>query len=122
MVAKRLAVIGAGIAGAVAVALGGCAASPEPADLSTDAVIIDVRTPAEFAAGHLEGAVNINLQSPDFEQQIADLDSDGEYIVYCQSGNRSAQAVAAMEAEGLDVDDAGGLGDATRSTGLEVVN
>lgn len=59
-------------------------------------VVVDVRTPAEFAQGHLPGAVNLDLQSADFQQQLGELDPDERYAVYCQSGNRSAQALATM--------------------------
>ncbi len=64
-------------------------------------VLLDVRTPAEFAEGHLEGAVNIDFQAPDFEQRVRELDPAGEYLVYCRSGNRSGQAVQVMAAAGV---------------------
>ncbi len=63
--------------------------------------VIDVRTPQEFAAGHIEGALNINVESPDFAARIADLDPEGTYAVYCRSGNRSRVAVQQMERAGL---------------------
>ena len=59
-------------------------------------VILDVRTPVEYAQGHLEGAVNINYYDSDFESQIAALDHTVTYLVYCQSGGRSASATALM--------------------------
>jgi rhodanese-related sulfurtransferase len=62
---------------------------------------IDVRTPEEFAAGHIEGAVNYNVEGPDFGAQIAALDPAGTYAVYCRSGNRSQVAVAAMAQAGI---------------------
>jgi phage shock protein E len=62
---------------------------------------IDVRTPEEFAAGHIEGAVNYNVEGPDFAAQIAALDPAGTYAVYCRSGNRSQVAVAAMAQAGI---------------------
>ena len=75
-----------------------------------DRVVIDVRTPEEFAAGHLAGAQNIDVQSSDFATRIAALDSGAAYLVYCRSGNRSAAAAAAMAASGFtDVVDGGGL-------------
>lgn len=73
--------------------------------------IIDVRTPGEFASGHVEGAVNIDVLEPTFDAQVAALDSDEVYLVYCRSGNRSADAVDRMAALGLTVLDGGGLGD-----------
>jgi rhodanese-related sulfurtransferase len=62
---------------------------------------IDVRTPEEFAAGHIEGAVNYNVEGPDFSAQIAALDPAGTYAVYCRSGNRSQVAVSAMAQAGI---------------------
>ena len=64
-------------------------------------VTIDVRTPQEFASGHLEGAINIDLQAADFKDRISALPTDGTYAVYCQSGNRSATAVAQMAKMGF---------------------
>lgn len=73
--------------------------------------VIDVRTPEEFAAGHVEGAINVNLQDPAFATRIAELDKNDTYLVYCRSGNRSATAATKMRSIGLDVYDGGGLGD-----------
>jgi rhodanese-related sulfurtransferase len=64
--------------------------------------IIDVRTPEEFAIGHIEGAVNFNVEGPDFGTQIAGLDPSGTYAVYCQSGNRSVAAVQYMSDQGIN--------------------
>ena len=89
---------------------------------SANEVIIDVRTPEEFASGHLEGAVNINLQAPDFEEQINALDKNGSYAVYCRSGNRSAEAVSLMENVGFtDVEDYGSVQEASDSLNVSVV-
>jgi len=63
--------------------------------------IIDVRTPEEFAQGHIEGAVNYNVEGPDFANQIMGLDPAGVYAVYCQSGNRSQPAVAQLSSVGI---------------------
>ena len=68
---------------------------------SPGVTVIDVRTPEEFAAGHIEGAVNYNVEGPDFSAQIAGLDPAGTYAVYCRSGNRSQPAVAAMSQAGI---------------------
>ena len=62
---------------------------------------IDVRTPEEFAGGHIEGAVNYNVEGPDFATQIGALDPAGTYAVYCRSGNRSQVAVGAMAQAGI---------------------
>jgi phage shock protein E len=60
-------------------------------------VILDVRTPQEYSEGHLSGAVNVNSAAPDFQAKLGALDRSKEYLVYCRSGNRSQQAVRAME-------------------------
>ena len=59
-------------------------------------VVLDVRTPAEFAEGHLANAINIDFQSGNFETDISKLDKGTTYAVYCRSGNRSGQAVKVM--------------------------
>lgn len=63
--------------------------------------IIDVRTPAEFAEGHIAGAQNIPVQQSDFTSRVAALDPKATYAVYCRSGNRSQAAVAQMKAAGI---------------------
>ncbi|QJD80746.1 thioredoxin [Spirosoma rhododendri] len=60
---------------------------------SPQAQLIDVRTPAEFADGHLPDAVNINSQRPDFTQALSQLDKTKPVFVYCLSGGRSKGAV-----------------------------
>jgi rhodanese-related sulfurtransferase len=85
-------------------------------------VIIDVRTPEEFADGHLEGAINIDIYNPAFQDSIAALETNGVYVVYCRSGHRSGHALMMMNAMGIDdVTNLGGLGDATASTGIPIV-
>lgn len=64
-------------------------------------VVVDVRTAMEFNSGKIPGAVNIDLMSPDFNTRIAVLEKDKTYLVYCRSGNRSAQACSLMTARGL---------------------
>ncbi len=77
---------------------------------------IDVRTPAEFADAHVVGALNIDVDSADFESRIRELDPDEPYLVYCRSGNRSAVAADKMEDVGImDIADAGGLADLARA-------
>jgi phage shock protein E len=90
---------------------------------TTGATIIDVRTPSEYAEGHLDGAVNVDVQNQAlFTAALTDLDPDAAYVVYCRSGNRSAAATAQMIDAGFtDVTDAGGLQAAADATGLEIV-
>ena len=84
-------------------------------------VLLDVRTPQEYAEGHLAGATNIDVSAPDFTARLADLDPDATYAVYCRSGNRSQTAMALMADAGLThaADLAGGIG-AWQSAGLDV--
>ena len=55
-------------------------------------VILDVRTPQEFEAGHLLGAINLDVNAADFEARAAALDKGKVYLVHCASGVRSARA------------------------------
>jgi phage shock protein E len=64
--------------------------------------IVDVRTPQEFAEGHIAGAVNIPVEFPDFIDRVRELDPNGTYAVYCRSGNRSQPAVAGMQQVGIN--------------------
>ncbi len=66
-------------------------ASPPPG-----LIVLDVRTPAEFAEGALPNARMIDFESPTFVAEVSEIDRDVPIFVYCRSGNRSAQAVAAM--------------------------
>ena len=75
----------------------GLAAVLGPAVASPGVTVVDVRTPEEFAAGHLRGAVNIDVNGPDFKAAVGELSKDGEYALYCRSGNRSATALATMK-------------------------
>lgn len=67
----------------------------------TAATLIDVRTPDEFAKGHLENAQNIDWRSNDFGKQIETLDKSKPVFVYCLSGGRSASAASAMREAGF---------------------
>lgn len=74
-------------------------------------VVLDVRTPQEFAQGHLPGAVLADVNAPDFASRIAALDRSRPYAVYCRSGNRSQVAVDALRQAGFSqlVDLTGGI-------------
>jgi len=125
---------------AAALALTGCSSSADAAPENTSAAatdasviepaealeqiavtgttVIDVRTPAEYADGHLTGARNIDLSADTFIDPISELDRDGTYVVYCRTGARSAEAAAWMNDLGFtDVLDAGGLSDLTDAGG-----
>jgi rhodanese-related sulfurtransferase len=96
---------------ASALLLAGCSSSSNAIDLSVTefsakvaeagVITLDVRTPSEFAEGFIEGARLIDFQSGNFENEIAALDKNATYAVYCRSGNRSGQAVKLMQDAGF---------------------
>jgi rhodanese-related sulfurtransferase len=60
-------------------------------------VILDVRTPAEFAQGYIENAINIDFYSKTFRDNLNKLDKEKTYLLYCRSGNRSGRTLKLME-------------------------
>ena len=66
-----------------------------------DVQIVDVRTPEEFAEGHLENAINIDITADDFESKIAALDKEKPVMVYCKAGGRSAKASSRLNELGF---------------------
>jgi rhodanese-related sulfurtransferase len=77
----------------------------DPVDVSIDkaagmlaagekVTVLDVRTPEEFADGHLKDAVNVNFNGGDFEARIAKLDPEKPYLVHCAVGGRSGKSMA----------------------------
>lgn len=74
-------------------------------------VLLDVRTPEEFASSHIAGAVNLDYKSPEFQQDLDKLDKSVIYLVYCRSAVRSGRAVAVMKELGFAniYDMAGGI-------------
>lgn len=67
-----------------------------------EVTIIDVRTSREWQGGIVEGALTINLNDPGFVERIGQLDADGHYLIYCNSGNRSRVASRLMLENGLE--------------------
>jgi rhodanese-related sulfurtransferase len=134
---RRLPVISLGLLAACSLLAVGCgsdsdatvvteAQSTTPADgqnaaMPADAIIIDVRTPEEFAQGHLDGAINLDVESGAFETGLADLDPNAAYAVYCRSGRRSAMAADVMAENGfIDVADLGSIEAAATATDLPI--
>jgi rhodanese-related sulfurtransferase len=76
-----------------------------------NAVLLDVRTPDEFAGGTIPGALNVDFFSTSFTQKVDKLDKSATYFVFCRSGNRSGQACKIMHQMGFDVRNlSGGIG------------
>lgn len=88
------------------------AAEDALARIADGASVIDVRTPEEFDAGHLDGALNIDVQEDDFEERVSELPREASYVVYCASGRRATGAVETMVELGFaDVVNGGGYTD-----------
>lgn len=91
--------------------LAGCSSSSSANNLSvtefsakaaeSGVITLDVRTPGEYAEGHLQNAQLIDFQSGNFENEILSLDKNATYAVYCRSGSRSGQAVKVMHDAGF---------------------
>lgn len=81
---------------------GGGSTSPQDAHqlVQGGARLVDVRTPEEFAAGHLDGAINVPVD--ELEQRLSELGSkDQALVLYCRSGSRSASATRALQKAGF---------------------
>lgn len=80
----------------------------DAAALPDDAVLLDVREPDEWVAGHAPGAVHVPLG--ELARRVGDLPQGGELHVVCRSGGRSAQATRALNQAGYSaVNVAGGM-------------
>ncbi len=128
---KLLALLAALVLGSLALA--GCSSSGgsvQTVDAATflqtsaqaGTTTIDVRTAAEYAAGHVQGAINIDVEAPTFETEIAKLDKSTTYTVYCHSGRRSGIATDAMSKDGFTqvYNLQGGIAD-LQSAGAQIV-
>lgn len=90
-------------------------------DNTPQLIIVDVRTPEEYAAGHIEGAQLINWNDPTFEQRIATMDKSQPTVVYCAVGGRSGKAYMKLKQMGFQqVFDMKGGFDAWRKDKLPV--
>lgn len=86
-------------------------------------VILDVRTPEEFADGHLDGAIMIDFYEDDFVDRLSALDPETPYLLYCRSGNRSGKTAAILEDLGFtDVADVDGGVVAWADSGLPLAD
>ncbi|ARS35937.1 rhodanese-like domain-containing protein [Pontibacter actiniarum] len=69
--------------------------------MNSRAVLIDVRTPEEYATGHLDGAVNSDYRGGDFAGDLQRWDKDKVYYLYCATGNRSSKAAELLKEAGF---------------------
>jgi phage shock protein E len=63
--------------------------------------LVDVRTPEEYNEGHLENALNININHSNFKELVQKLDKEKPIYIYCRSGVRSRKAGAVLEKMGF---------------------
>jgi rhodanese-related sulfurtransferase len=68
---------------------------------NTNNVVLDVRTEKEFKAGHIPGAINIDVNAPDFEAQVGKLGTNKTFLVHCAAGVRSRRACGRLDAAGF---------------------
>jgi len=80
--------------------------------ISQGGLLIDVRTPDEYAEGHLEGSTNLDFLEMDFVDHINELDTLKIVMVYCRSGGRSKSAAKILRTAGFSkvYDLEGGIG------------
>lgn len=104
-----------------------CSSTPASTDqagavkVGGDTVVLDVRTPAEYAEGHLTGATLMDFNAGAVAAAIPTLDPAAEYLVYCRSGNRAGQAIELMKQAGItSVTNLGSLQQAADATGLSI--
>lgn len=85
-----------------------------------DALLVDVRTPQEFASGHIPGSVNIDWTGKNYEAEFAKLDRERPLLLYCAVGGRSDQAREYLEQKGYVVKDLDGGIQAWKEAGMPV--
>lgn len=86
---------------------------------SPEVYLLDVRTADEYNAGHIAGAANIDVLSPDFiENAIKTLPDDKTIAVYCGTGKRSAMASEQLAEEGYKIENLDGGLQAWEAAGL----
>lgn len=66
-----------------------------------EVVVLDVRTPEEYAAGHISGARNIDFRGASFADNLGGLDKSKTYMVHCASGRRSTESLAVFQKLGF---------------------
>lgn len=69
----------------------------------SDVQLVDVRTAQEYSEGHIPGAMNIDVNAPDFEEKIKMLDKNENVAIYCRSGRRSKMAANKLTSIGFKV-------------------
>lgn len=110
----------------VCIAAAGCIKAQKNKSAQTvkpeaDALLIDVRTPEEFSAGHLENAINVPLQSISNISSVAP-DKNTVLYLYCRSGRRVKMAIAELQKLGYNnLHDFGGMQEAAEKLKKNIV-
>ncbi|MCB9183729.1 MAG: rhodanese-like domain-containing protein [Flavobacteriales bacterium] len=86
-----------------------------------DAVLVDVRTPTEYASGHIDGSINVDWTAKEYEAAFAQLDPKKPVLLYCHGGGRSEQALEYLESKGYKARHLGGGITAWKKAGLPTV-
>ena len=68
---------------------------------NAELILLDIRTPMEFMAGHLSGAINIDYYDAEFAEQLKKLDREAAYFLYCRSGNRTSHSLSLFQSLGF---------------------
>jgi len=85
-------------------------------------LLIDVRTPGEFASGHIENSINIDYKSDNFKDLISELDKNQKVYVYCKVGGRSGRSAKVLKDMGFEkIYDLDGGINAWEKEGLKMV-
>lgn len=71
-------------------------------DEGSEFTIIDLRTSEKFEKGHIEGAENMDVHAPDFEEKLDALDREKRYIIYCGTGINGTRTMNKMEEMGFN--------------------
>jgi rhodanese-related sulfurtransferase len=71
-----------------------------PTPLPEGVTVLDVREPVEWHHGHVDGALHVPMM--DIPARVGDLPTDGQVLVVCKVGGRSAQVVQYLQAQGID--------------------
>lgn len=69
--------------------------------IGKDVQLIDVRTPLEYQQGHIDDAVNMNVNDEKFVRQIETLNKDKPVYLYCKMGGRSNRAAELLKSKGF---------------------
>lgn len=92
------------------------------AEVGEGTIVLDVRTPEEYATGYLKGAKLLDFNGGQLAAELSSLDPDAEYLIYCRSGNRSTQAISLMRSKGFEkLTNLGSLEQASEAMGLPIL-